>query len=545
MTMSQRNTQLDLEVMIRARYPYIYIQTWEESRVVSSIKRVIENISKNSRIKRCAYEWSLTRGMQRIYGEGKEELDISPNRDVSPDTAVRLLESIVKRQEHAVYVLEDFHPWLCVQNRSANYAVVRKLRDILPVFNSGQWHKTIIFTSPSMVIPDDMRKEITVFDYPLPDVDDILSSFRLLIQQNELRHRLSDSQMREIARAALGMTTQESENAFSRALIREGGLTENAIETIFEEKKQVIRKGGLLEYIDSDIQMKDVGGLDVLKSWLKKRRGSWNEQKDGYRLPAPKGVLITGVPGCGKSLTAKAMSSIWNLPLIKLDMGNIYGGIVGSSEENIRRAISTAEAMAPCVLWLDEIEKGLAGVGSSGDSGTATRVFGTLLTWMQEKKSMVFIIATSNDISALKPELLRKGRFDEIFFVDLPNREERKTILNIHIQKNMCPAMKNLPLDDASFDQLINITDGFVGAELEAIVLAALFDAYAENRDVVINDFFNGVRNTVPLSVTQREQIRHLREWASTRAIAATTPEETEIKQGADDEPKRGRKLYI
>ncbi|MBR4068193.1 MAG: AAA family ATPase [Clostridia bacterium] len=543
--MDHQAVKQNLEVLIRARYPFVYIQTWEETRVVNTVRDILKGQSTDRSIRRSAYVWSLTRGLQCLHNSGGDTFELSPGRDISPDTAVRLLESIVKQQEHAVYILEDFHPWLCTQNKSANYAVVRKLRDILPILNSGEWHKTIIFTSPVLVIPDDMQKEITVFDYPLPNADHILSSFRSIIEQNGLKHQLSDGQLRELAQAALGMTLQESENAFSRAIIRDRGLTPAAIDVIFEEKKQVIRKGGLMEYIDSDVRPEDIGGLDVLKKWLQKRKGSWNVQKDGFRLPAPKGVLITGVPGCGKSLTAKAMSHIWGLPLIKLDMGKIYSGIVGSSEENIRRAIQTAEAMAPCVLWIDEIEKGLAGVGSNGDSGTSTRVFGSLLTWMQEKKSMVFIVATANDISALKPELLRKGRFDEIFFVDLPNSMERRTILNIHIQKHMCPAMKSLRLDEPFLSKLTEITNGFVGAELEAVVLAALFDAYAENRNVVAEDFFNAVRNTVPLSVTQSEQVEALRDWASTRAIAATTPEPAEAVPQTEPQPKRARKLYF
>lgn len=535
----------DLSIMIRARYPYIYIQTWEESRVAVSVRRIIEEHLADSSVRRTAFLWSLTRGMTCLTGEKQGDTVISGSRDLSPETAISLLESIVSRKEHAVYILEDFHPWLCTQSRTANYAVVRKLRDIIPRLSTGEWHKTILFTSPSLVIPDDMQKEITVFDYPLPDADDIFASFQRIIAENSLKHSLSRTQLQELARAALGMTLQESENAFSRAIIRHRGLVPAAIDTIFEEKKQVIRKGGLLTYIDSNTRMDEIGGLDVLKGWLTKRRGSWIMQKDGYRLPPPKGVLITGVPGCGKSLTAKAMSSIWDLPLIQLDMGKIFSGIVGSSEENIRRAIQTAEAMAPCVLWLDEIEKGLAGVGSTGDSGTATRVFGTLLTWMQEKTSMVFILATSNDIAALKPELLRKGRFDEIFFVDLPCYEERRAILRIHIARHLCPAMDKLVLDDVFYHSLALATKGFVGAELEAVVLSALFDAYAAGRKVVMEDFFNGVRNTVPLSVTQAEQIKHLRDWADTRAVAATSAELQRSDSEQQGSGRRGRKLYI
>lgn len=278
------------------------------------------------------------------------------------------------------------------------------------------------------------------------------------------------------------------------------------------------------------MNIKDVGGLENMKRWLEKRNNSWLDMAKEYNLPAPKGMLITGVPGCGKSLTAKAASAMWKLPLLKLDMGRIFSGIVGSSEENMRRAIATAEAVSPSVLWVDEIEKGLGGLsgGSGGDSGTTTRVFGTFLTWMQEKKAPVFVLATANNIQGLPPELLRKGRFDEIFFVDLPTERERKEIFRVHLEKRLTSdyLRKRLTIDNALLEHLAEISEGFVGAEIEQAVITALYEAFFNQRPLELTDLEYAIQNTVPLSVTQKEQIVALRNWANVRAVAATAKED-------------------
>jgi SpoVK/Ycf46/Vps4 family AAA+-type ATPase len=284
-----------------------------------------------------------------------------------------------------------------------------------------------------------------------------------------------------------------------------------------------------LEYIISDRNIDDVGGLRNLKSWLIKRNKSWLEAAAHYNLPAPRGVLITGVPGCGKSLVAKAISDMWQVPLLRLDMGKIFAGIVGSSEQNIRRAIQTAEAISPCVLWIDEIEKGFSGATStSGDSGTSSRVFGTFLTWMQEKTKPVFVAATANNIAALPPEMLRKGRFDEIFFVDLPTFKERREILKLHLERrvNHPDVIGDFEINDVTLDGLASMTEGFVGAELEQVTISGLYEAFYENRSVNFRDFEEAVRLIVPLSVTQSEQIRNLRAWATVRAVAATSTDD-------------------
>lgn len=324
-------------------------------------------------------------------------------------------------------------------------------------------------------------------------------------------------------------------------MVSRGQLTINELDVIMEEKCQVIKKSGILEFIKSEMSINDVGGLENLKKWLRKRNNSWlgKAQKD-YNLPAPKGVLITGVPGCGKSLTAKAMSAMWQLPLLRLDVGKIFSGLVGSSEENMRKAIQTAEAVAPSILWIDEIEKGFGGVGKENDGGTSTRVFGTFLTWLNEKQKPVFVIATANNINALPSEMLRKGRFDEIFFVDLPVTNERKAIFKLHLEKRLKDSIsKDFKVSEDLLNRLAEKTEGFVGAEIEQAVISALFEAFSENRALKESDLFKVIANTVPLSTTQAEQIMSIRSWANERAVAATaqddmsgyTPQEETIEE--------------
>jgi SpoVK/Ycf46/Vps4 family AAA+-type ATPase len=286
---------------------------------------------------------------------------------------------------------------------------------------------------------------------------------------------------------------------------------------ILEEKKRVIRKSGILEYHDAQQNLSDVGGLEHLKEWIRKRSVAFSEQARSFGLPPPKGVLLLGVQGCGKSLSAKAISQVWNLPLLRLDMGRIFSSLVGSSEENMRRAISTAESVAPAILWIDEIEKAFAGTrGGDSDAGTSSRVFGTFLTWLQEKSAPVFVIATANNIATLPPELLRKGRLDEIFFVDLPTPEERKEIFRIHLrQRRRAPEAVDL-------DALAAASEGFSGSEIEQAVVAALYDAFDHGRDLTTDDLLKATTASIPLSKTMKEEIDRLRRWAGDRARNAS-----------------------
>ena len=297
---------------------------------------------------------------------------------------------------------------------------------------------------------------------------------------------------------------------------------------VLKEKSQVIKKSDILEYIDSKVKIEDVGGLENLKKWLSKRDKSWLDSAKKYGLPSPKGVLLTGVPGCGKSLIAKSISSMWHLPLLRFDVSKVFNMYVGNSESNMREAIKMAEAISPCVLWIDEIEKGFSGLGGSGDSGTTSRIFGTFLSWMQEKTKPVFVVATANNIDSLPSEMMRKGRFDEIFFIDLPTFNERKQIFKVHLESRLTyPEVRgDFEINDETLKHLSNITEGFGGSELEQIVVMGLYDAFSEDRSITLNDFENAVKNTVPLSVTQAEQIISIRNWANVRAVAATAQED-------------------
>ena len=516
------NTKIitQLAKLFRARFPYIYLTTWEEERAIALIKSVASS-EKLVKMPRDVYVWTQTNGFicngQKIDGTN------------SPDKAVDFINNANK---NAVFIMCDFHVYFGIKGRQTDYNVVRRLRDIIGELKTSSFRKNVVFLAPELIIPESMQKEITILDMPLPTLSEIKSKLDKMINQNNQINtsELNDETKEKLCKAALGLTLQEAENAFALAMVNDGKIDENDLPVILSEKMQVIKKTGILEFINTDIKISDVGGLENLKNWLNKRNNSWSEAAKKYCLPAPKGVLITGVPGCGKSLTAKAMSAAWQLPLLKLDFGKIFSGLVGSSEENMRKAIKTAEAVAPSILWVDEIEKSLSGVNSSsnGDSGVSTRIFGTFLTWMQEKTAPVFVIATANNISGLPAELLRKGRFDEIFFVDLPTHKERKEIFKLHLSKRLKDeeVASKLTIDDRLLESLADLTEGFVGAEIEQVVVSALYEAFFNKRPLEYSDLENTIKNVVPLSVTQKEQILSLREWANIRAVAATKKED-------------------
>lgn len=528
----------NLANLLRARFPYIYITTWEEERALELINATVSD-EKIIRTVRKVYQWSQSKGFQDAEGRVRS----------NTNTPAQAIEFIVKNNEDAVYVLKDFHVYFGIDHRPADFDVIRRLRDALTELKYADCMKNVIFISPRLVIPQDMQKEISIFDFPLPREKEIREKLDEMIEENSALQVLLDEEgKQQLAKSALGLTLQEAENAFARAIVARGCLDKESLKIIFEEKNQVIKKTGILEFIQSDFNVDDIGGLENLKKWLQKRNNSWSESAKKYNIPSPKGVLITGVPGCGKSLTAKAMSAMWTLPLLKLDLGKIFSGIVGSSEENMRRALSTAEAIAPSILWVDEIEKGLSGVasGSSGDSGTSSRVFGTFLTWMQEKESPVFVVATANNIQGLPPELLRKGRFDEIFFVDLPTTRERKEIFELHLKRRLNNDYigQDLTIDSGLLGRLAAQTEGFVGAEVEQAVISALYEAFFNERPLLEKDLQEAIANTVPLSVTQKEQILALRQWANVRAVAATAREDlqeySKDEQSSEDGDVRG-----
>ena len=515
--------------LIRARYPLIYVVSHEESRVEESLRKLC--IEREMRLE----VWSVTEGF-RVVANG------SGSREVKDP--MKALEHVHRGEagQKALYVLRDFHPFL------KEPSLVRKLRDLATELRRTR--KSLILLSPVQKIPPELEKSIAaVVDWELPTRQDIEAIARSLIPQAPLaaqQQMESDATFIErVVEAALGLTAVEAENVFAKSMVRTHTFD---METILEEKKQIIRKSGMLEYYEHREEFSDIGGLETIKDWLVKRRHAFSSRARDFGLPLPKGILLIGVPGTGKSLTAKAVGALWEMPLLRLDVGKIFAGLVGSSEENIRTVIRTAEAIAPAVLWIDEIEKGFSGTGSSNmsDGGTTSRVFGSFITWLQEKESSVFVIATANDVSALPPELLRKGRFDEIFFCDLPSRAERRQILDIHIRKkNRDPAKFEL-------DKLADRTAEYSGAEIEQAVIAALYDAFDRGADLDSEGLMASLQEIVPLSVTMRERIDAMREWARSRARSASgvqTPGKTKQswleRQGAAGPDAGERKLEL
>ncbi|MEN6357163.1 MAG: AAA family ATPase [Armatimonadota bacterium] len=489
-------SKIDTEIstLIRARYPIIYIVSWEERRVEDALREIAHPSKK-------IYTWSLTQGVRP-----------SPPVGGQASTLLAALEFVDKCDEDALFVFNDMHSMI------SDPVIIRLLRDM--VVNLKSSHKSLIILSPILRLPPELEKDITVVDYSLPDFNELGDLLALIIDKMkrdgaDVNINLNSDDREKIIKAAQGLTITEAENVFARSLVERRAFD---IDVILKEKEQIVRKSGLLEYYPANEKFSDIGGLGVLKDWLAKRGSSFTQKARDYGLPEPKGILLLGVQGCGKSLSAKAVGALWNLPILRLDVGKIFSGIVGSSEQNVRRAIQVAESVAPVVLWMDEMEKGFAGVQSSplSDAGTTSRVFGTFITWLQEKSAPVFVVATANDITQLPPELLRKGRFDEIFFVDLPSRDERAEIFRIHLSKR-----KREP-GSFDVDSFASASEGFSGAEIEQVVVSALFDAFASSREVTSDDILNCIQLSVPISVTMAEQIAYLRGWAEKRARRAS-----------------------
>jgi len=374
-----------------------------------------------------------------------------------------------------------------------------------------------------------------VINFPLPTREDLAELLDKIVadvkQFKQVKIELDDAGRERLLQAALGLTLGEAENVFAKLIVKDERLSGDNISEVFAQKQQIIRKSGLLEYYAASETFAQVGGLSVLKEWLAKRSVAFTPEARDFGLPAPKGIMMLGVQGCGKSLCAKAVSSLWQLPLLRFDMGRMFGSLVGSSEENARRAISVAESVAPAILWVDEIDKAFAGIQGSGgtDGGTTARVLGTFLTWLSEKTAPVFVVSTANDISQLPPELLRKGRFDEIFFVDLPAAEERQEIFKIHVERR--------GRNPANFDlkALADASPDFSGAEIEEAIISGLFDAFYAREELTTKHVLEALAQTVPLAKTMDEHINRLRSWAEGRArnasVARVTGKDTELRR--------------
>ncbi|MEO1352604.1 MAG: AAA family ATPase [Cyanobacteria bacterium J06635_15] len=499
----------ELDVLIKAQYPLIYLVTFEEERA----EQAIAEIARQHRPQRRVFTWTMTHGMVE-YGQPRNVTQ--HNNTVSPEAAVEwVMRHREPKQESGrepgIYVFKDLHPF------RDSPAVTRCLRDAISHFRNTQ--KTIILMSPIQEIPIELEKEIVVLDYPLPT----MSELNQVLTQELNRGKASSisTEVREkLLKAALGLTRDESEKVYRKARVITGQLTEAEVDIVLSEKQQLIRRNGILEYIEEDETIDSVGGLEELKHWLRQRSNAFTERAREYGLPQPKGMLILGVPGCGKSLIAKTTSRLWGLPLLRLDMGRVYdGSTVGRSEANLRNALKTAESISPAILFIDEIDKAFAGGAGSADSdgGTSSRIFGSFLTWMQEKTSPVFVMATANRVERLPGEFLRKGRFDEIFFVDLPNAEERKDIFKIHLNK------RRRDISRFDLEQLTKVCEGFSGAEIEQGLISAMYEAFAQGREFTQLDIIAAIRATLPLSKTMNEQVTALRDWARQRARPAAS----------------------
>ncbi len=490
----------ELNILVQAQYPLIYLVTSEEERA----EQAIFGIAQTSKPPRRVYVWTVTHGIVE-YGQPR---NVTQHNTLSPEAAI---EWIIRQKEPSIFILKDLHPFI------DGPATTRSLRDAIASFKGTQ--KNIVLMSPMQQVPIELEKEVVVLDFPLPDMGELNKVLTYHIDQNRGR-RLSTDAREKLLRAALGLTKDEAEKVYRKAQVTKGRLTEDEVDIVLSEKKQLIRRNGILEYMEEDATIDAVGGLEELKKWLKQRSNAFTERAREYGLPQPKGMLILGVPGCGKSLIAKTTSRLWSLPLLRLDMGRVYdGSMVGRSEANLRNALKTAESISPAILFIDELDKSFAGSNGSGDSdgGTSSRIFGSFLTWMQEKKSPVFVMATANRVERLPGEFLRKGRFDEIFFVDLPTPEERQHIFNIHLTK------RREDITRFDLEQLAKMSDGFSGAEIEQAIVAAMYEAFAQDREFTQLDIIAAIKATLPLSRTMQEQVTALRDWARQRARPAAS----------------------
>ncbi len=489
--------QEELNILIQAQYPLIYLVTAEEDRA----EKEIATIAQMKQQPRKLFVWTLTHGMVE-YGQART----TQHNTISPEAAI---EWTIREKEPSIFIFKDLHPF------KDSPAVTRWLRDAIASFQGTQ--KSIILMSPIQQIPIELEKEVVMLDFDLPD----LKALDLVLSQQLDRtrqQRLTSEAREKLLKASLGLTKDEAEKVYRKAYVKRGKITEAEVDIVLSEKKQLIRRNGILEFIEEDETIDSVGGLEELKGWLVQRSNAFTERAREYGLPQPKGMLILGVPGCGKSLIAKTTARLWGLPLLRLDMGRVYdGSTVGRSEANLRGALKTAESISPAILFIDELDKAFGGAGGSGDSdgGTSSRIFGSFLTWMQEKTSPIFVMATANRVERLPSEFLRKGRFDEIFFVDLPTQSEREAIFKIHLSK------RKRDLERFDMLQLSKVADGFSGAEIEQALIAAMYDAFAQDREFNQLDIISAIKSTLPLSRTMTEQVTALRDWARQRARPA------------------------
>ncbi len=477
----------DFDLCLRARYPLIYIPTPEEERVEGAIAAAAKRQGN-----RAIYIWDFVDGYQ---GNPSDAGFAQRN----PLQALDLIEKVPPNAP-AIFILRDFHRFL------EDVAISRKLRNLARSLKSQP--KNVVLLATGLIIPNDLSEVLTVLDFPLPTLTDIRTEIERMLVATGLP--LSIKTLEEIVRSCQGLSMERIRRVLSKAIATHGSLEMDDLELILAEKRQIIRQTQILDFVPASEAITDIGGLDNLKDWLLRRGGSFSEQAREYGIPHPRGLLLAGIQGTGKSLTAKAIAHHWHLPLLRLDVGRLFAGLVGESESRTRQMIQLAEALAPCILWIDEIDKAFAGADGRSDSGTTSRVFGTFITWLAEKTSPVFVVATANNIQSLPPELLRKGRFDEIFFVGLPSTEERKAIFEVHLN-HLRP--HNLAAYD--LERLAYETPDFSGAEIEQSLIEAMHLGFSQNRDFTTDDVLESASQIVPLARTAQDQVNFLQEWAA------------------------------
>lgn len=520
-----KDIDLEIEKMVRANYNVVVMLTSEEGRAISIVNRVCETkLDKDPRDKkqgrgRTLATWDLADGFKQISPQTEDNVfqaeGITPKAD-----PVNALSVIDKFEGSAVFILKDFHEFW------EQPIVKRKLRNLAQKLEPRG--KCIIITNPGKRLPDELKDDVGVIDLPMPREEELNEILENLSQTVDIKVDLDEEQKQRFLRAALGLTSQHAKRVLTKAaVVSKGRINESHIKLITEEKRQVIRQSEALEFFPVSETMDDIGGLEQLKEWLQIRQGAFSEEARNFQLPPPKGLALIGIPGTGKSLTAKAIGAAWRLPLLKMDTGALFGGIVGESEERTRRALSVAETVAPCILWIDELDKAFAQGGLDG--GTSARVFGSILTWMQDKTAPVFVVATANNIASLPPELLRKGRFDEVFFLDLPTEEERKQIFAVQLQK------VKRPVHAYNIEILARQSEFFVGAEIENAILDAMYLAFYDGqRPMVTEDIVRSLKKLIPLAESQKEQVGKLRDWLREgRAISASFPNKKQALQKA------------
>lgn len=534
---------------IKAGYPVLYLLTNEESRAEKEIACVAQVLERN------LFIWSCTEGLSQIGDKGGKKQQVEDPIDA--------LKTIAKDpQEKAIYIFRDMQDFLVKAAPARRY-----VRDIARDFK--QMKKTLILLSPVQQIHPEIERDLTLIDLVLPTTqqlapmwDKMYGAYQKPIKESV--GEVDENEREKVVQASLGLTTIEAENAYAKAIIQAvalGRSSEKADDKkpishfVMKEKAAAVKKNGILEYFDAAENLANVGGLARLKKWVEIRKGAFTKKARQFGLPMPRGVTFVGLPGCGKSLSAKAISSYLNLPLLRFDIGKVFAGLVGQSEANMRSALQTIDAIGNCVVWVDEMEKAFAGMQGGGvtDSGVSQRVFGTFITWMQEKKGSSFVVATVNRIEGLPPELLRKGRFDEIFFVNLPSEKEREDIFKIHISKDRRPVEERVvgpwPHNPKDFDikRLVKKSDGCSGAEIEEAVIAGLYESFYTGKKLNTDQIENSLLISTPLSKSNKVQLDAMAEWAKNNAVNASGEEEsdnTKLKRELEiDDPPRSSRL--